>query len=43
VNLKSPKGIEIMKKMALESDVVVHNFVPGKIEAMGLFGRTMSV
>jgi succinate---hydroxymethylglutarate CoA-transferase len=36
VNLKSPKGVEIVKKMALESDVVVHNFVPGKIEAMGL-------
>lgn len=36
VNLKSPKGVEIVKQMARESDVVVHNFVPGKIEAMGL-------
>ncbi|KAI1608978.1 CoA-transferase family III domain-containing protein [Exophiala viscosa] len=36
INLKSPKGVEIVKKLAQNSDVVVNNFVPGKMEQMGL-------
>lgn len=36
LNLKSPEGVEIVKKLARESDVVVNNFVPGKMAAMGL-------
>lgn len=36
LNLKSAKGIEVVKQLAAESDVVIHNFVPGGAEAMGL-------
>ncbi|KIV82684.1 hypothetical protein PV11_04778 [Exophiala sideris] len=36
INLKSPEGVEIVKKLAKDSDVVVNNFVPGKMEQMGL-------
>ena len=36
INLKSKKGIEIVKQMIKESDVVVENFLPGKIDELGL-------
>jgi succinate--hydroxymethylglutarate CoA-transferase len=36
VNLKSKKGVEIVKRMIRESDVVVENFLPGKIDELGL-------
>ena len=36
LNLKSEKGIEIVKKLLAEADVVVNNFLPGKMEEMGL-------
>ncbi|KIY02663.1 uncharacterized protein Z520_01128 [Fonsecaea multimorphosa CBS 102226] len=40
VNFKDPKGREIVERLAREweggVDVVVHNFLPGKIEGMGL-------
>ena len=36
VNLKSPKGVEIVKRLMREADVVVNNFLPGKMDAMGL-------
>ncbi|OAL26286.1 hypothetical protein AYO20_10163 [Fonsecaea nubica] len=37
VNLKEARGREIVARIASEGvDVVVHNFLPGKIEAMGL-------
>ncbi|KEF52583.1 uncharacterized protein A1O9_11426 [Exophiala aquamarina CBS 119918] len=36
LNLKTPQGVEIVKHLARQSDVVVNNFVPGKMEAMGL-------
>jgi succinate--hydroxymethylglutarate CoA-transferase len=36
LNLKSPSGVGIARKLAAESDVLVHNFVPGSLEAMGL-------
>lgn len=36
VNLKSAKGREIAMKLARESDVLVNNFMPGKMEELGL-------
>ncbi|KAK7110755.1 succinate--hydroxymethylglutarate CoA-transferase-like [Littorina saxatilis] len=36
VNLKHPKGAELIKKLAALSDVVVENYLPGKLAAMGL-------
>lgn len=36
INLKSKKGVEIVKQMIRESDVVVENFLPGKIDELGL-------
>jgi formyl-CoA transferase len=35
-NLKSEKGVELVKKMAREADVFVENFAPGAIERLGL-------
>ncbi|MED1202352.1 CaiB/BaiF CoA transferase family protein [Heyndrickxia acidicola] len=36
VNLKADKGKEIIKKLALESDVIIHNFKTGTMERLGL-------
>lgn len=36
VNLKDPKGLEIVKALARQSDVVLNNFLPGKMEQLGL-------
>jgi crotonobetainyl-CoA:carnitine CoA-transferase CaiB-like acyl-CoA transferase len=36
VDLKSSEGLAIVKKIARESDVFVHNFRPGVVERMGL-------
>ena len=36
VNLKAQDGIEIIKKLVKESDVLVENYVPGKLEGLGL-------
>ncbi|KAF4459696.1 Succinate--hydroxymethylglutarate -transferase [Fusarium albosuccineum] len=36
LNLKSPQGVEVAKRLARQSDVLIHNFVPGTAEAMGL-------
>ncbi|ANB11740.1 hypothetical protein AWJ20_4562 [Sugiyamaella lignohabitans] len=36
VNMKNEKGIEVIKKLARESDILVANFLPGKLESMGL-------
>lgn len=36
LNLKSAKGLEVAKQLVAESDVVIHNFVPGGAETMGL-------
>jgi succinate--hydroxymethylglutarate CoA-transferase len=36
INLKTKKGVEIVKQMIKESDVVVENFLPGKIDELGL-------
>ena len=36
LNLKSPKGLEIAKKLAAKVDVLVENFAPGGMERLGL-------
>jgi len=36
VDLKKPEGIEIIKKLAKKSDVLVENFRPGTMEKLGL-------
>lgn len=36
LNLKSPKGLELVKDMIREADVMIENFAPGAIERLGL-------
>src|SRR5256884_9894991 len=36
INLKSPKGLEIVKEMLKKADVTVENMAPGTIERLGL-------
>jgi formyl-CoA transferase len=36
VNLKSPKGLDLVKDMLRKADVCVENFAPGAIERLGL-------
>src|SRR6201995_3841636 len=36
VNLKSPKGLALVKDMLREADVCIENFAPGAIERLGL-------
>ena len=36
INLKSPKGQEVFRKLVASSDVVVENFRPGVMERLGL-------
>jgi CoA:oxalate CoA-transferase len=36
LNLKSPKGMEIARKLAAKVDVLVENFAPGVLERLGL-------
>nr|CAG4647890.1 EOG090X05UC [Moina brachiata]SVE93000.1 EOG090X05UC [Moina brachiata] len=36
VNLKSSEGAEIIKKLAMQSDVLVENYLPGKMSSYGL-------
>jgi crotonobetainyl-CoA:carnitine CoA-transferase CaiB-like acyl-CoA transferase len=36
INLKSEKGLALVKEMIRESDVMVENFAPGAIERLGL-------
>ncbi|MGE0419801.1 MAG: CaiB/BaiF CoA transferase family protein [Acetobacteraceae bacterium] len=36
INLKDPKGLELVKELAKKADVVVENFAPGAIERLGL-------
>lgn len=36
VNLKHPKGQDIIKKLANKSDVLIENYIPGKLDALGL-------
>jgi crotonobetainyl-CoA:carnitine CoA-transferase CaiB-like acyl-CoA transferase len=36
INLKSPKGLEMVKEMAKKADIFMENFAPGAIERLGL-------
>jgi len=36
VNLKSPEGVEIVRKLAASADVLIENFRPGGLEKLGL-------
>ena len=36
VNLKSPKGVQLVKEMAKQADVFIENMAPGTIEKLGL-------
>src|SRR5260370_22142260 len=36
INLKSPKGLEIVKEMLKKADVTAENMAPGTIERLGL-------
>jgi len=36
VNLKDPRGLELVKDMAKKADVFLENFAPGAIERLGL-------
>jgi crotonobetainyl-CoA:carnitine CoA-transferase CaiB-like acyl-CoA transferase len=36
LDLKAPEGVEIVKKLAVESDVVIENFRTGTMESFGL-------
>lgn len=36
LNLKNPKGIDLLKRLIVQSDVVLDNFTPGVLERMGL-------
>ena len=36
VNLKSPRGLEVVKDLARKADVFMENFAPGAIERLGL-------
>ncbi len=36
LNLKSPKGVEIARKLAAKADILVENFAPGGMERLGL-------
>jgi formyl-CoA transferase len=36
VNLKSPRGLALVKDMLREADVMIENFAPGAIERLGL-------
>ena len=36
INLKDPKGLQLVKDMAAKADVFVENFAPGEIERLGL-------
>lgn len=36
VNLKDPKGLDLLKSLAAKADVLVENFAPGAIERLGL-------
>ena len=36
VNLKSPGGMEVMKRLVKKSDILVENYISGKLAEMGL-------
>lgn len=36
MNFKKPKGLEILHQLVAKADVLVENFLPGKLDSMGL-------
>jgi succinate---hydroxymethylglutarate CoA-transferase len=36
LDLKSPEGVEVVRRLVQQSDVLVHNFLPGKAEELGI-------
>ena len=42
VNLKHPDGVEVVRRLATEADIVVENFRPGVLEKLGLGWETLS-
>ncbi|MCG8548693.1 MAG: CoA transferase [Alphaproteobacteria bacterium] len=41
LNLKSPKGVEILKRLVAEADVLTENFQPGTLEGWGIGWETL--
>ncbi|XP_022080143.1 succinate--hydroxymethylglutarate CoA-transferase-like [Acanthaster planci] len=41
VNLRHPEGLQIIKKMVTHSDVLVENYLPGKLDELGLGYETL--
>ena len=41
-NLKHPDGVEVVRRLATEADIVVENFRPGVLEKLGLGWETLS-
>ncbi|KAJ5889093.1 hypothetical protein N7495_009134 [Penicillium taxi] len=42
LSFKEPKGVEILHKLAAESDVIVENYLPGTLAKYGLDYKTLS-
>jgi formyl-CoA transferase len=36
VNLKHPEGVEVVRRLIAEADIVVENFRPGVLDKLGL-------
>lgn len=43
INLKSPKGIEIIKELVSSSDIIVENFSTGVMDRLGLSAKELMV
>jgi succinyl-CoA---D-citramalate CoA-transferase len=41
VNLKHPEGVEVVRKLVAEADILVENFRPGVLEKLGLGWETL--
>jgi crotonobetainyl-CoA:carnitine CoA-transferase CaiB-like acyl-CoA transferase len=41
LNLKSPRGVELLKQMVRKGDVLVENFAPGAMERLGVGYETL--
>jgi crotonobetainyl-CoA:carnitine CoA-transferase CaiB-like acyl-CoA transferase len=42
LNMKDPRGVEILKRMAAKADVLVENFSPGTMDRLGLGYEALS-
>ncbi len=42
VNFKTEQGLEIIKKLARRSDVLIENFIPGRLDELGLGYRELA-